>query len=228
MINQHPAKNGRDHDRQAFDDRLQADAHGMAICRQGFGDEGKSGRQRETSPGKEEEHAADDRAPVGNKKNEGVAGDGNHVENEKGATVSPAVHQDAAGIGIDGPEQSAQAVEKADDENGGPQFLQILGEKSHPQFFAGADAENGDKQNDEVAAQSEKLDEVARQAGAFFHRRSLVFHGQFLSHETRLRPMRRVQKMAGTARCAVRALCAAESFFSHGALSPCGSWGRPD
>jgi hypothetical protein len=71
--------------------------------------------------------------------------------------MSPAIDQDSAGISVDGAQQSTQTVEEADDENGGANFLEVLWKKAHPEFFAGADTEDGNEEDHQIAPQPEKF-----------------------------------------------------------------------
>ena len=120
------AKNWRDHDRQSFDDRLHADAHGMPVRTERRADEREGRGQRKAGPGKEEKHASDDRAPMRHEQDERIAGDREKIEGEKGAAVSPAVDQYSARISVNRAEQSSQRVEKADDENRRTERLEVF------------------------------------------------------------------------------------------------------
>src|SRR6266850_647967 len=62
----------------------------------------------------------------------------------------------AAGIGVERAQQCAKRVVESDDENCGAKLLEVLRDESHPKFFARADHENREQQNDEVALESEK------------------------------------------------------------------------
>ena len=75
--------------------------------------------------------------------------------------MSPAIDEDAAGIGVDRAEQRPQRIEKADDENGRAECLQIFRDEAHPEFFAGADDEHGDEQDDEVALETEEIGDAS-------------------------------------------------------------------
>ena len=114
-----PAEKRRDHDRQPFDDRLNADAHRVAICFECGRDQRKSRRQRKTAPGKKQKHSDDDRAPMRNQKHERVTDDRDDVENQKRAAMSPTIDHHAAGIGVNRAEQCPNGVVKTDDKNGG-------------------------------------------------------------------------------------------------------------
>ena len=155
-IDQDAAENRRDHDRQSFDHRLNADAHGVPVRAERDADE-REGGQRKAGPGKEEKHSRDDRTPMRHEERERVTGDGEKVEDEKGAPMPPAIDQHAAGVGVDRAEQSAERVEKADDENGGAEDLKIFRDETDPEFFASPDHEGGDQQDDEVALEPEEL-----------------------------------------------------------------------
>jgi hypothetical protein len=71
--------------------------------------------------------------------------------------MSPAIHKYAAGICVNSSEQSPERVEQADNENARAEHLQIFWDETNPEFFAGADREDGEQQNHEVAFESEKL-----------------------------------------------------------------------
>ena len=73
-----------------------------------------------------------------NHQHEGITDDGENVEGEKGAPVSPKIDQDTARIGVNRAEQRAQRIVKADDEHSGAERLQIFRDKAHPEFFAWA------------------------------------------------------------------------------------------
>src|SRR6266513_124394 len=64
---------------------------------------------------------------------------------------SPAVREYAAGISVDGTEQSAQRIIKTDNKHHCAERLQIFRHKTHPQLFACANDKYGDEQNDEIA-----------------------------------------------------------------------------
>ena len=156
-IDENAADDRRDHDRQSFDDRLDADAHGVPVGPERGADERERRGQREAGPGKKEKHARDDRAPMRDEQHERVADDREKIEGEKGAAMSPAIDEHAAGIRVDGAEQRAERIEKADDENARAEGLEIFREKPHPEFLAGADDERGNEQDDEVALEREKF-----------------------------------------------------------------------
>src|ERR1700730_2978644 len=92
-----------------------------------------------------------------NQKHQRVADDRYDVESEKRAPMSPKIDKHAAGIGVKRAEQCAQGVVEADDKNTRAQRLQIFRDKPHPEFFARADDENGEQQNDEIALESKKI-----------------------------------------------------------------------
>ena len=71
--------------------------------------------------------------------------------------MSPKIDKHAAGIGVNGAEQCAQRVVKANDEDARAECLQIFRYETHPQLFAGADDKNGDEQDDEVTFQSKEI-----------------------------------------------------------------------
>ena len=78
-----------------------------------------------------------------------------------GAAKAPPIHDETAGISVDGPEQGADRVESSDDENRRPERLEIFRDEAHPQFLARTDREDSNEQDDEVAAQGEKFRERA-------------------------------------------------------------------
>ena len=100
-------------------------------------------------------------SPMRHQKHERVANDREDVEGEKGAAMSPAIHEDAARISVDGAEQSPQRIEEADDENGRAKCLQIFRHEAHPEFFSGTDDERGNEQDDEVALETEEIGGLA-------------------------------------------------------------------
>src|SRR5690242_6286284 len=75
LIDQYSAKDRGDHDRQSFDDHLNAYPHRMATGFKRGANERKRGRQRKTRPGKEKEHTRDHSAPMWNKQYNGVPDD---------------------------------------------------------------------------------------------------------------------------------------------------------
>src|SRR5438046_2795707 len=111
-----------------------------------------------------------------NEKHERVTDYRNNVESEKRSAVSPKIDNHAAGIRVYRAEQRAERVVKTDDENARAERLKKLRHEPHPEFFAGADHENGEQKNDEVAFQSEKIrdsrePEILRLARRVFLRR---------------------------------------------------------
>src|ERR1700730_18451931 len=92
-----------------------------------------------------------------NKKNERVADDRYDVESQKRAPMSPKIDKHAAGIGVNRAEQRAERVIQTDDKNTRAQRLQKFRDEPHPEFFARADDENGEQQNDEIALESKKI-----------------------------------------------------------------------
>src|ERR1700730_6429907 len=123
----------------------------MAIGLERGRDQRKSRRQRKATPGKEEKHSNDDSSPMWKPEHERITDYRNDVENQKRAAVSPAIDHHAAGIGVDRAEQCSNRIIKADYENRGAEFLEILWNESHPKFFASADDENNEQQDDEIA-----------------------------------------------------------------------------
>ena len=160
VIDEHSAEKRRDHDGNALDHRLHANAGGMTIRGQRCADERERGRQRKTGPREEKEHARDDRAPMRNKEDERIADDGKNVESDEGMAMAPAIDEQAAGIGVDRAEEIPQRIEESDDENGRAERLEIFRQEAHPQFLAGADGEGGDEEDDEIALEPEKLSEA--------------------------------------------------------------------
>src|SRR5438477_3106012 len=100
---------------------------------------------------------------------ERVAGDREKVEGEKGAPMSPAIDEHAAGIRVDGAEQRAERIEKADDENARAEGLEIFREEPHPKFLTRADDERGNEQDDEVALEREKFRGATPEVHDGFH-----------------------------------------------------------
>ena len=76
--------------------------------------------------------------------------------------MSPKIDKYSAGIRVNRAEQRPERVVETDEKNPRAERLQILRYKTHPQFLARADHENGDEQNDEIASQAEKIGEPAR------------------------------------------------------------------
>src|SRR5947209_16079326 len=74
--------------------------------------------------------------------------------------MAPTVHQHAARVGIDRPEQCPERIEKSDHENARPEGLQIFWQKPNPEFFARANQEDRDEQNAEIAFQPEEIGET--------------------------------------------------------------------
>jgi Repeat of Unknown Function (DUF347) len=72
---------------------------------------------------------------------------------------SPAVREYAAGISVDGTEQSAQRIIKTDNKHHCTERLQIFRHKTHPEFFAGANDKDGDEQDDEIALEPKESSE---------------------------------------------------------------------
>jgi len=65
--------------------------------------------------------------------------------------MSPAIDEHAAGIRVDGAEQRAERIEKADDENARAERLEIFRQEPHPDFFTRADDDDGREQQHEIA-----------------------------------------------------------------------------
>src|SRR6478609_4002488 len=116
----------------------------MPMGLQRRGDERKSGRQRKTTPRQKKKHSRDDSGPMRNAENQRVTDDGNEVESEKRAAMSPTIDNYAAGIGVDRAQQCPERVIQADDENAGAEREKIFGDKTHPEFFPRANDEYGD------------------------------------------------------------------------------------
>src|SRR5438552_8940124 len=76
--------------------------------------------------------------------------------------MSPKIGKYSAGISVNRTEQRPQHVVETDDKNRRAERLQIFRYKTHPQFLARANDENGDEQNDEIASKAEKIGEPAR------------------------------------------------------------------
>src|SRR2546421_616418 len=100
---------------------------------------------------------------------ERVADDREKIEDEKRAPMYPAIDEHAAGIRIDGAEQGAERIEKADDENARAESLEIFRQEPHPKLFARADDERGDEQDDEVALEREKFCRATPEVHDRFH-----------------------------------------------------------
>src|SRR5260370_29901275 len=69
----------------------------------------------------------------------------------------PKIDKYSAGISVNRAEQGPQRVVQTDDKNPRAERLQIFRYKTHPQFFARANYENGDEQNDQIAPQTQKI-----------------------------------------------------------------------
>ena len=80
-----------------------------------------------------------------NQKDQRITDYRNDVEDEKRAAMSPTIDKDSAAIGVDGTEQGAQRVVKTDNENARAERLQIFRHKTHPEFLARTNHENGDE-----------------------------------------------------------------------------------
>src|SRR5439155_23880225 len=76
--------------------------------------------------------------------------------------MSPKIDKYSAGISVNRTEQRPQRVVETDDKNRRAERLQIFRYKTHPQFLARANDENGNKQNDEIPSKTEKFDKPAR------------------------------------------------------------------
>src|ERR1044071_6722300 len=85
-----------------------------------------------------------------------IATDRDNIENDECSPMSPMVDNDSAGISVDRAKQSAQRIIEADHKHCCADDLQVLRHKTHPKFFACADDENRDEQNDQIALESEK------------------------------------------------------------------------
>jgi len=71
--------------------------------------------------------------------------------------MSPTINEYSTRIGIDGAEKSAQRVVKTDDKNSGSDRLQILRQKTHPQFFASGNDEDTNEQDYQIAFKPEEV-----------------------------------------------------------------------
>src|SRR5207302_6709757 len=94
---------------------------------------------------------------MGHKKNERVTNDRNDVESEKRAPMSPKIDKHPAGIGVNRAEQCAQRIIETDNKNTRAERLEKFRDKPHPKFFARADYENGEEENDQIALQTKKI-----------------------------------------------------------------------
>ena len=90
--------------------------------------------------------------------------------------MSPKIDKYSAGISVDRAEQRPQRIVKTDDKNPRAERLQIFRYKTHPQFLARANYENGDEQNDEIASKAEKIRELP---GATYILRVRRLHSHF-------------------------------------------------
>ncbi len=71
--------------------------------------------------------------------------------------MSPKIDNHAAGVCVNCAEQCPQRIIEANDEYARAQRLQKFRDEPHPEFFTRADHENREKQNDEIAFESEKI-----------------------------------------------------------------------
>src|ERR1700682_6110612 len=94
--------------------------------------------------------------------------------------MSPKIDKYSAGISVNRAEQRPQRVVETDDKNPRAGPREIFRYKTHPQFFARANYENGDEQNDEIASKAEKIRELP---GATYILRVRRLHSHF-----RMRP----------------------------------------
>ncbi len=85
--------------------------------------------------------------------------------------MSPSVDEQSAGIRVDCPEQSPQRIVKTDDKNSRADRLQIFRHEAHPEFFARADYENGNEQNNKIAFKPQEISKPARSAHSLPTRR---------------------------------------------------------
>jgi hypothetical protein len=76
--------------------------------------------------------------------------------------MSPKIDKYAARISVNRAEQRAQRIVKTDEENARAERLQIFWHETHPKFLAGANHENGDEQDDEIAFEPKEIREPAR------------------------------------------------------------------
>jgi len=74
--------------------------------------------------------------------------------------MSADVNKYSAGVRVDRAEQSEQRIVKTDNKNRRADSLQVLRHETHPKFFACANDENGDEQDDEIAFESEEIREL--------------------------------------------------------------------
>ena len=75
--------------------------------------------------------------------------------------VSETINKNTAGIRVDRAETGAKRIEGSDDEDRGTERLKILRQKANPEFFARADQNNGRKQQNQIAFQSQKFRALA-------------------------------------------------------------------
>ena len=92
-----------------------------------------------------------------NERDECVTGDGKKSEKNERTPVSPSIDQDSAGICVDRAERCAQCVKSPDDQYAGTECLKIFWQETRPQLFARGDEDDRRQQQNEIAAQSEKI-----------------------------------------------------------------------
>src|SRR3981081_226405 len=90
--------------------------------------------------------------------------------------MSPKIGKYSAGISVNRAEQRPQRAVETDDKTPRAERLQIFRYKTHPQFLARANYENGDEQNDEIVSKAEKIRELP---GATYILRGRRLHSQF-------------------------------------------------
>ena len=97
--------------------------------------------------------------------------------------MSPKIDKNTAGIGVNRAEQCPKRIVQADDKNRRTHGLEIFGHEPHPEFFARADHENGEQQNNEIAFKSKKIGQrfegahtevLAESRGLFKHAAKIV------------------------------------------------------
>src|SRR5947209_14972487 len=91
--------------------------------------------------------------------NERVTDNRYEIESEKRAPMSPKIDNYSAGVGVNCAEQCPKRVVKTNNENTRSECLEKFRDEPHPEFFARADDENGDKQNNQVTLEPKKIAE---------------------------------------------------------------------
>jgi hypothetical protein len=95
------------------------------------------------------------------KQHDRVTNDRENIECDEGATKSPAIDRQPARVCVNRAKQRPDRIERPDNEDCRAKRLKIFRDEAHPQFLAGADREDCDQQNDEVAPQPEEFREWA-------------------------------------------------------------------